>query len=1022
MAGDSGPSDSSSRRGRRAARGPASGDSWPDGAGEEDAWPADEPGEEQNSSGGLGGRRLGGAPGGGLGGARLGRGGRGRPGGEPPADEAGPGRTFGRDRGHGIRSNGPSTSSFDQFLDRSAGGQPAQGGQPGQPRPGSRPAPLRGTSHPGLPQRATQSGSIPVSPYRDAPADGAPSGGFETRLPTDEARRDGRRGPTSSGRSGRAAGAGTPAQGFDLLGQPDDDSGPFPVPTRSTNPPGPSRPGSSTGSGPVVRGRRDEEPGDERTATGGRGLFGRGRRAPEPDPFPAGPAGGLLGRTPDEPFDEPSGKSRRGAPGRGRRDPEPSTGGGLFGRGGPDTGPSGRGRRGPGPSGPPTGGGLLGGGGAPDPSDLDDSTHTGPQGRGRSRGNPFLDTPADEKGRGASGRGRPAPAGPPADGGLLGGGNSPFPGAPGAPGSADEGRRGMFGRGRRGPEPAGPPTGGGLLGGAGDPFPGAADENRRGRRGPEPSGPPTGGGLLGPADESRRGMFGRGRRGPEPSGPPTGGGLLGGNDSPFPEAPGPATGGQARMTDAGGSGPGRRPGAGDRPGGDAFPDPSAPAEEGRRPGRSRRTADPSGPPTGSRGLLGRGRAEVEPDPFPAPLASNAVGESRRRDSDPSGPATGGRGLFGPVPDDDRDDDPFTPAEGSRGLLDAADEGRRPGRSRRREPDPFPMAGPAQDELTHPVRPRRGDRPERGDRSMDRSIENDPTGHEAARAALRNMDHPPLPDATIVAVAAKDHGRAGRNLPAAIGVGVALGVLALTSLFVRPEAFVALASFVVVLSVWELSGALAAKQIVVPVIPVAVGALGMLVSAYVAGPEGLLVSYMLTAFGILLWRIVEGLDGAMRDVTAGLFVAAYVPLLTGFAILMLAADQGPQRVVTFILVTIASDIGGYIAGVLFGKHPMAPRISPKKSWEGFAGSMVACLIAGTACVVFLLNGSPWVGAVIGIAAVFTATGGDLSESLLKRDLGIKDMGNLLPGHGGIMDRMDSLLPSAPVVYLLLFFLL
>ncbi len=127
-------------------------------------------------------------------------------------------------------------------------------------------------------------------------------------------------------------------------------------------------------------------------------------------------------------------------------------------------------------------------------------------------------------------------------------------------------------------------------------------------------------------------------------------------------------------------------------------------------------------------------------------------------------------------------------------------------------------------------------------------------------------------------------------------------------------------------------------------------------------------------------------------------------------------------VTFIIVTAASDIGGYVAGVLFGKHPMAPKISPKKSWEGFAGSLITCLVAGTAATVFLLDGQPWVGAIVGAAAVFTATGGDLSESLLKRDLGIKDMGNLLPGHGGIMDRMDSLLPTAPVVYLLLHFLL
>jgi phosphatidate cytidylyltransferase len=285
-----------------------------------------------------------------------------------------------------------------------------------------------------------------------------------------------------------------------------------------------------------------------------------------------------------------------------------------------------------------------------------------------------------------------------------------------------------------------------------------------------------------------------------------------------------------------------------------------------------------------------------------------------------------------------------------------------------------------------------------------------------------MEHPPEPDATIVAVAAKDHGRAGRNVPAAIGVGVGLAGLALVALFTRPEAFVALASLVVVLAVWELSGALAAKQVVVPVIPVAVGSLGMLVSAYVAGPEGLLASFLLTGLGILLWRIVEGLDGAVRDVASGLFVAAYVPLLAGFAILLLADDNGPKRVVTFIAVTAASDTGGFIAGVLFGKHPMAPRISPKKSWEGAAGSLLACLGVGAACVVLLLDGPVYVGLVLGACVVFSATLGDLAESLLKRRLGIKDMGNLLPGHGGIMDRMDSLLPTALVVYLLLHFLL
>jgi phosphatidate cytidylyltransferase len=193
---------------------------------------------------------------------------------------------------------------------------------------------------------------------------------------------------------------------------------------------------------------------------------------------------------------------------------------------------------------------------------------------------------------------------------------------------------------------------------------------------------------------------------------------------------------------------------------------------------------------------------------------------------------------------------------------------------------------------------------------------------------------------------------------------------------------------------------------------------MLVSAYVAGEEGLLVSFALTGFGVLLWRIIDGVPGASRDVTAGLFTAAYIPLLAGFAILLLADPDGPKRVVTFIVVTVASDIGGYAAGVFAGRTPMAPTISPKKSWEGFAGSVVACLIAGAACVILLLQGDWWVGLALGAATVITATVGDLSESLLKRDLGVKDMGSLLPGHGGIMDRLDSLLPTAPVAFLLL----
>jgi phosphatidate cytidylyltransferase len=261
-------------------------------------------------------------------------------------------------------------------------------------------------------------------------------------------------------------------------------------------------------------------------------------------------------------------------------------------------------------------------------------------------------------------------------------------------------------------------------------------------------------------------------------------------------------------------------------------------------------------------------------------------------------------------------------------------------------------------------------------------------------------------------------RAGRNLTAAIAVGLGLGIAVAASLFIRKEAFVALASAAIVLGVWELAGAFLARKITIPVIPLAVGSVGMLVSAFVAGEEGLLVAFALTAFGSMLWRIIDGLHDAARDVAAAVFAAAYIPFLAGFAMLMLAEPDGAKRVVVFILLVVANDVGGYATGVLAGRHPMAPSVSPKKSWEGFGGSLVTCMLLGAASVVLLLHGPWWAGIAVGAAAAVTATIGDLSESMLKRDLGIKDMGNLLPGHGGVMDRLDSLLPTAPAVFLLL----
>lgn len=265
---------------------------------------------------------------------------------------------------------------------------------------------------------------------------------------------------------------------------------------------------------------------------------------------------------------------------------------------------------------------------------------------------------------------------------------------------------------------------------------------------------------------------------------------------------------------------------------------------------------------------------------------------------------------------------------------------------------------------------------------------------------------------------KDYGRAGRNLPAAIGVGVLLGAVVLISLYTVKATFLVVVVAAIGAAVWELSRALGSRDIRVPLVPLGVGSAAMLVGAYLDGPRSLTGALGLTMLAIMIWRIPGGTEGYVRDMTAGLFAALYVPFLAGFAVLLLAAPDGDHRVVTFIAVTICSDIGGYVAGVLFGRHPLAPKVSPKKTWEGSAGSMLACVVCGGVLLPVLFGGAIWQGVIVGAAAMLTATAGDLIESMIKRDLGIKDLGTLLPGHGGVMDRLDSLLATVPVFWLLM----
>jgi len=261
-------------------------------------------------------------------------------------------------------------------------------------------------------------------------------------------------------------------------------------------------------------------------------------------------------------------------------------------------------------------------------------------------------------------------------------------------------------------------------------------------------------------------------------------------------------------------------------------------------------------------------------------------------------------------------------------------------------------------------------------------------------------------------------RAGRNLPAAIAVGLALGGLVLLTLLTVKATFLIVIAGILGVALWELAHALSARRIELPVIPVAVGGAAMLALAYWRGAAALAAALAVTFAVVLAWRLPGGQDGYLRDVTAGAFTLLYLPTLASFVALMLAQADGARRVLLFVTLTVCSDTGGYFAGILVGRHLMAPSISPKKTWEGLGGSVLLCLAAGALGMTLLLPGTAWGGLVLGAGAVTAATLGDLAESMIKRDLDTKDMSSVLPGHGGVLDRIDSLLLVAPVAWLLM----
>ena len=273
---------------------------------------------------------------------------------------------------------------------------------------------------------------------------------------------------------------------------------------------------------------------------------------------------------------------------------------------------------------------------------------------------------------------------------------------------------------------------------------------------------------------------------------------------------------------------------------------------------------------------------------------------------------------------------------------------------------------------------------------------------------------------------KPKNSAGRNLPVAIGVGIGLGALVIFAMWAGQLAWYIVVAAAVAVAMWEVLTRLREHSYHLPRTLMILGGQAMVWSSWPLETKGLMAVYVISVLALMFGRLFH--NGRhrppinyLRDMSVGVFVLTWIPMFGSFAAMLSATSQGAATILVFMLCVVASDTGGYITGVMFGSHPMAPAVSPKKSWEGFAGSIVFGMVTGALSIHFLLEREAWVGAIMGLGLVVCASLGDLVESQFKRELGIKDMSNILPGHGGLMARLDGMLPAAMVTWVAISFL-
>jgi phosphatidate cytidylyltransferase len=271
---------------------------------------------------------------------------------------------------------------------------------------------------------------------------------------------------------------------------------------------------------------------------------------------------------------------------------------------------------------------------------------------------------------------------------------------------------------------------------------------------------------------------------------------------------------------------------------------------------------------------------------------------------------------------------------------------------------------------------------------------------------------------------------GRSLSKSISVGLLLGGMFLFSVNAFDGVFLmVMVAAAAGTGAWELSTALRLKGWYVPRVPAVVGSVMIMPATFFFGDFVQWLFSIAIVAALIIWRTVhllwerrvspmQALQNTLRDYAAAAFLVIYLPLTLSFAMMLLRRpDDGQEWVLTFVLVVSMIDTFGYLVGRKLGRTKLAPGVSPKKTIEGLVASISAALVTAILCALFLLHIEWWWGVLIAAALTLTAVFGDLAESLIKRDLGVKDMSSWLPGHGGIMDRLDSILPSALATYLI-----